>query len=337
VFISLGWDVTLAGEGAIAQLLKVSFPNIPLLALPGYQIRYAKRNIKWKIIQQIPKILRAIQKENQWLREHYPKYGWDLIISDNRPGFFHPNAFNIYLTHQLHPLSDYGKIIDYFLSFLHHHWMKPFNEIWVPDLEEQRNLSGQLSHPRKTKNVHYIGLLSRLQLAITQPYTYDLLILLSGPEPQRTLLETMLLQQIEKASSKILLIRGTTTPLNAPTIPPHLTILNLADDSQLQQAMSQSARVICRSGYTTIMDLIRCHKKALLIPTPGQTEQVYLAEQLAQQGIFPSLSQLQFNLNAALSVMDSFEYSSFFQQSDFEQKENKIKELVQRITHSSAL
>ncbi|MBU6158910.1 MAG: glycosyltransferase [Bacteroidetes bacterium] len=302
-FLSQGWEVTLAGEGMVAQLLKASFPEIPLLTLPGYQIRYAKRNLKWKIIQQTPQILRSIRNEKQWLLQQYPQYRWDLIISDNRPGFYHAEAYNIYLTHQLHPQSGYGKPGDNLLSFIHRHFMKPFNEIWVPDIGDMINLSGKLSHPVKTKNVRYIGLLSRLQPTTSTQYVYDLLILLSGPEPQRSLLEKIILQQIGEEGKKILLIRGTTLPMPKDPVPKRVTIINLADHTTIQQAFSQAEKVICRSGYTTLMDLIRCNKKALLIPTPGQTEQEYLAERMSAQNWFPVLRQECFQLEEALRML----------------------------------
>lgn len=298
-----GWEVTLAGEGAVAQLLYAAFPELQILPLPGYQIRYGKRNVKASILQQIPKILRAIRKEKKWLQKNYPLYRWDVVISDNRPGIYHPQAFNIYLTHQLHPLSGFSKSADYLLSSIHHRFMKPFQEIWVPDLKEEKNLSGKLSHPVKTKNVRYIGLLSRLQPTTTTQPIYDLLILLSGPEPQRSLLEKIILQQTGEEGGKILLIRGTTLPMPKDAVPKRVTIINLAEQTTIQQAFSQSEQVICRSGYTTLMDLIRCKKKALLIPTPGQTEQEYLAKRMAEQYHFPAMRQENFQLDVALKLL----------------------------------
>jgi len=324
-----GWEITLAAEGAGAELLQQAFPEIPLLNLKGYRIRYAKKLINWKIIQQIPNILSSIRYEKKWLDDQYADERWDLIISDNRPGFRHPKAYNVYITHQLHIQTGFGKWANALASFTHHSYIKKFNELWIPDLEGNKNLAGQLAHPVLSfLPTHYLGLISRLNSNPSTTTIYDLLFLLSGPEPQRSLFEEIIINQIRPHHGKILLVRGTKDAIIRPPIPTNVEVIHLANSHELNQYMLQSKFIICRSGYTTLMDLMRLKKKALLIPTPGQGEQEYLAQYAVQQNYFPSLSQDAFDIDQAMKELDTFNYDFPFNESDFQLYEKVIKEII---------
>ena len=320
-----GWSITLAAEGTSSAILQAAFPDIPLLTLKGYRIRYAKKRLGWKIIQQIPSLLVALRYEKQWLQEKYANYQWDVIVSDNRLGFHHPRAHNIYITHQLHLQTGLGKLLNRLASFFHQSYIKKFNELWIPDLEGSQNLAGKLAHPKISfLPTKYLGLISRLHPAEATPYKYDLLFLLSGPESQRTIFENIILQQIQPKHGRILLIRGTHDSNIMSDIKSTVTIVHLANSQELNQYMLQSKYVICRSGYTSLMDLLRLHKKALLVPTPGQGEQEYLAAHAEQQSFFPSLSQNEFDIDQAIEKLDSFSYSFPFNESDFHQYDSII-------------
>ena len=324
-----GWTITLAAEGAGAELLQQVFPEIPLLYLKGYRIRYAKKQIGWKIIQQIPNILSSIRYEKKWLDEKYADERWDLIISDNRPGFRHPKAYNVYITHQLHIQTGFGKWANALASFAHHSYIKKFNELWIPDLEGNKNLAGQLAHPILSfLPTHYLGLISRLNPNPSTTTIYDLLFLLSGPEPQRSLFEEIILKQIRPHHGKILLVRGTKDAMISPPVPTNVEVIHLANSLELNQYMLQSKYIICRSGYTTLMDLMRLKKKALLIPTHGQGEQEYLATHAEHQNYFPFLSQTTFDIDQAMKELDTFNYDFPFNESDFQQYEKVIKEII---------
>jgi len=270
-------------------------------------------------------LLVALRYEKQWLQEKYANYQWDVIVSDNRLGFHHPRAHNIYITHQLHLQTGLGKLLNRLASFFHQSYIKKFNELWIPDLEGSQNLAGKLAHPKISfLPTKYLGLISRLHPAKATPYKYDLLFLLSGPEPQRTIFENIILQQIQPKHGRILLIRGTHDSNIMSDIKSTVTIVHLANSQELNQYMLQSKYVICRSGYTSLMDLLRLHKKALLVPTPGQGEQEYLAAHAEQQSFFPSLSQNEFDIDQAIEKLDSFSYSFPFNESDFHQYDSII-------------
>ena len=188
---------------------------------------------------------------------------------------------------------------DWLAQKIHYGFINRYSECWVPDAVQAPHLAGVLSHPKRLPKVpvKYLGPLSRLEKREAPPLQYDLLLLLSGPEPQRTIFENILLRQLTDFPCRALLVRGlpgSEAPL-AP-LPGHVTAVNHLPAAQLGQALQQADWVICRSGYTTVMDLVQLGKKAILVPTPGQTEQVYLGRYLQKQSLFYSVPQHLFNL-----------------------------------------
>jgi UDP-N-acetylglucosamine transferase subunit ALG13 len=331
-----GCEVILAADGATAKLLAQEFPDLELLPLKGYHIRYGRGNTTLALLLKLPRIFQAIRYERKWLMALLRKERFDCIISDNRPGLHHPDVYTIYITHQLLIRSEIGRWADRLLQLLHARYIRNFNKLWVPDVNSQPNLAGILSHPPQT-NVSpiYIGLLSRLHPSATA-VTCDLLILLSGPEPQRSVLEHQLLKQLQSYKGTVRLVRGLPRQekLTVPA-PTHVEIIHHLTATQLQKAMAGAKLVVCRSGYTTLMDLIRLQKKAVLIPTPGQTEQEYLARHLQRLKVFPFLSQKDFQLNKALELAIDFPFLNPFAADDFEQYPAAIDDLLAEISNDS--
>ena len=331
-FQQQGCEVVLAADGAAAALLSVEFPDIRIVHLQGYGIRYSEgSSLVGSMLRQLPGILRSINYEHQWLNSLLLQEQFDLIISDNRPGFWNKQVPCIYITHQLLIHSGKGKWLNRLLQQLHSRYIKNFHAVWVPDLPGNENLAGELSHPSKPI-IHptYIGLVSRLQpTTVTQQY--ELMVLLSGPEPQRTILETKLLDQLQTFNRAVLFVRG--LPNNTTTLaaPANITVHNHLPALQLQEVMASSKLIICRSGYTTLMDLTRLQKKAVLIPTPGQPEQEYLATYMQEQSIFPFLSQQEFVLANALNIAASFPYKQPFDEAAFHLHEEIITSTVQSL------
>lgn len=329
-----GCEVVLAADGAPAKLLAQEFPDLEIRVLKGYGIRYSRGNLLLALLRKLPGIFRTIGYEQRWLRELLRKERFDCIISDNRPGLHHPQVYSVYITHQLLIRSGIGRWADRLLQLLHARYIGKFNKLWVPDVEGQPNLAGILSHPPATKTSPcYLGLLSRLQP--TAPGTScDLLILLSGPEPQRTILEKKMLQQLERYKGTVRLVRGLPRQerLTVP-VPAHVEVFDHLTASQMQKAITGARLVLCRSGYTTLMDLVRLQKKAVLIPTPGQTEQEYLARHLQRQELFPFVPQKDFQLNKALELAHDFPYHNPFTPADFEQYTTVIDDLLAEVSY----
>ena len=168
-------------------------------------------------------------------------------------------------------------------------------------------MAGALSHPPLPMPTKYIGMLSRLSVLPTESFSYDLLFLLSGPEPQRSRLERLLLTQARGLDKKIMLVRGKTERKELWINEDGVEIANYLTSGELNRVLAKSRLIVCRPGYSSLMDLARLGKRVLLIPTPGQTEQEYLAEQLFRQGICHYQPQKELNLHEALTQEPEFE------------------------------
>lgn len=287
------YQVLLASDGAALSLLQKEFPHLPSLELPDYKITYAQnaRGFKWKLASQALHILRAAGQEKKIIRQLVATGQIHGIISDNRLGVRHKKVPSVYVTHQLEVLSG---ATTWLTTRLHRAVIKKHNACWVPDTAGSNNLSGRLGHPKKLPTqVSYLGILSRMKKTNLQK-KYDIAVLLSGPEPQRSLLEVHLKKELQTVNKKIVFVLGKMD--NQPTCHQenHFVIYNYLTSQELEQLINQSELVISRSGYTTLMDLATLEKKAFFIPTPGQYEQEYLAKRLQRLGIAPQCSQAVF-------------------------------------------
>lgn len=284
-----GFKVIVAAEGAQATILTQEFPDITIISLAGYRIQYTqhKRWLALKILQQVPKIMHTIRQEHNWLQKIVVKHNIQLIISDNRFGLWHPTVTSVFLTHQLAiqaPLGWLRKL----LQLVNYKHINHFHHCWIPDMESsEANIAGKLSHPAQLPStpVQYIGPLSRFSDSTpsTAPFHYKWLFILSGPEPQRSLLEAKLLTVAAKLNAAVYILRARPGAVDLPEVPSNCTIVNHLASSEIEQLFYKSEFIVTRSGYTTVMELLSLRKKAVLIPTPGQTEQEYLANRLAQQ------------------------------------------------------
>jgi hypothetical protein len=225
--------------------------------------------------------------ENRWIVNRLKKEHYDFIVSDNRPGFFHSTLPSIYITHQLNIHTGF-KLLDPIASWFHRRLIGRFHECWVPDWEGKECIAGDLSNPRRPTNfrIKYLGPISRLKKkAIAKKVRF--VAVLSGPEPLRSNFEKALLAWLEKQGDKAVLVRGlpgNSTPQNITSSV--VQIYDHLDGALLSELMQSAEWVIARSGYSTIMDLVSLEQKAILIPTPGQTEQEYLAEHLKDHPLF---------------------------------------------------
>jgi UDP-N-acetylglucosamine transferase subunit ALG13 len=263
-----------------------------------------------KIVAQLPKILKAIRTEHRWLQMAIKKHGITAVISDNRYGMYNSTITSIIITHQL-TIKAPSAFLERLIQKLSYRLLNRFNECWVPDQEGMPNLAGVLSHPRHlpAAPVKYLGALSRLRKLEHWQKLWNVLCILSGPEPQRTLLENKLLLQLRQYNGQVLLIRG--LPGSTTELPgfKNVRIVNHLPASELEQHLVASEIVISRSGYTTVMDLCKLQKKAIFIPTPGQTEQEYLAQHLHKQQWCLYFTQEEFQLEVALAEAKKFTFS----------------------------
>lgn len=304
-------NVLIASEGKIKNVLQQEFPQLIFIDLRGYRIRYSKNSwaLLFQVGKQIPKILSTIQYEKERLKEIVKEHNIHGIISDNRYGFYHESIHSVFITHQLRIKTPFGKIADDYLQKLNYSYIDKFNECWVPDTKNERNLGGALSHPEKkpASPLKYIGPISRFQKPKSQKEN-DLLILLSGPEPQRTILENLLVQQLNNYNGPVVFVRGLPGELHQLNLTSNISVHNHLPAEELYHAISETSMVISRCGYSTVMDLAALMKKSILIPTPGQTEQEYLAKHLMKNNFALCIEQKKFRLKNALELSVNFNY-----------------------------
>ena len=291
----------IASDGIALELLRKEFPYIQTLELPSYQIEYAKngKNFKWKLLQNSPKMIKAVLNEKKTVKKWIEKYDIDGIISDNRLGVFSKKVPSVFITHQLNVMTGNTTWIT---SKLHQYIIKKYKECWVPDVKGTPNLTGKLGHIENPNfEIKHIGSLSRMHKKEIQKQ-FDLMIILSGPEPQRGLLEEKLKKEVVNYKGNVVFIKGIVEKEQIKNQIENVTYFNFMNTRQLEQTFNESEMVLCRSGYTTIMDLAKLEKKAFFIPTPGQFEQEYLAEKLEKEGLVPYALQDDFKMENLLEI-----------------------------------
>ncbi len=315
-----GYNVLLASDGGALLLLRKEFPELPHVSLPSYNITYPKKGafFRLKLLLKAPYIQKIIASEKKVIEKLVAEKKIDGIISDNRWGVRSEKVPSVIITHQLNVLSGCTSFIS---AKMHQNLIKKFDACWVPDVEGSINLSGKLGHFKDLLSspfpVTYIGLLSRMQKK-NVPKMYDVLCLLSGPEPQRTALEEKLISVFKNSEKKILLVQGIVEDKKKVTHIGTIKIINFLQSKELEQIINESDCVVSRSGYTTIMDLAAMEKKAFFIPTPGQFEQVYLAKRLKNAGFVPSCKQHKFDEKKLKKISVYKGLKDFNSQPDFE-------------------
>lgn len=271
--------VILASDGEALELLQQEFPQLTSETLPPYKVRYNSESLAKIVASNSLNIASAIQLEKKVARQLVKKQAVDLIISDSRFGFRDASIRNIIISHQLNPQAS-NPLLKSLLEKGNRYYLNQFDECWIPDTDDRR-LSGILSRSSHVKNQRFIGPLSALKFDVKKDtkVLHDLAIILSGPEPARTKLESELTGVLRNNEKSICLVRGTSAT-STITHPSHWVVHNRIGSADITEILTSSKHILSRSGYTSIMDYARLGVGAYLIPTPGQTEQEYLAQYL---------------------------------------------------------
>jgi len=282
--ISRNFNVTLCGSGKSLDLLKNKYPNLLCENLPSPAIRYGKKtSMGLKFFIDFLKLIANLKKERKIVSRLIRKHNIDTIISDNRPGVFSKDIKSIYITHQLniYPFRRNG-LFSKISGKTHGKIISEYSFCLIPDIEGKDTLAGKLS-AKKYQNTINIGPLSRFTNLVNTKIAedkneYSFICILSGPEPQRTIFEKELIDIFTKAKHKVLIIRGILNDQNINNLSSNIKIINTCQDSEMYNYLKSDSIIICRSGYSSLMDLAVVGKSAVLVPTPGQPEQEYLAD-----------------------------------------------------------
>ena len=336
-FLAEGYQVIIGADKNPLAFLQQEFPELKTVVIPGYEINYGEKGSALKLFYESVKFFNFIKEEHQFIEEIIKENNIDMIVSDNRYGLYSKKVKSIIITHQLYVKAPLGeKIAHKKIEKL----IGNFDECWIPDMEGTPNLSGDLSHLKPFKHPHkFIGALSRFTSLRTlrkekrsnfkKEFDYDIIAILSGPEPQRTIFEKLVFEQIEKHNLKAVVVLGLPSSnviardkteailtsvneiasLSRKAMPrngENIRIFNHLPTEEFYNYIQKSKVVVCRAGYSSIMDLAALNKKAILVPTPGQTEQEYLASYHLKKGKFYSQKQSEFDLEKGLVEVENF-------------------------------
>ncbi|MEM7372642.1 MAG: glycosyltransferase [Bacteroidota bacterium] len=311
--LSQGADILIGTSGRSLQLLRCHFPNLKYAEFPAYDVRYSHKPSQIPIIlRQVPRLLSVIRKEHRLTENLINKYQIQKIISDNRYGVWSRDVPSAFMCHQMAPmLPRVLGLIQPLIYKMHLYTMRHFDEIWIPDSGKEDHLSGDLAHRFELpKKAQFIGPLSRFSSHVRERNEYsfpelnrqspDIAVVLSGPEPQRSILEEMIFQQAKDIDRSIWIVGGKTETKSCSR-DGHIWKISFMDTDDLSLLFQQSKVIISRSGYSSLMDYQALGlKQVILIPTPGQTEQEILGKVLAQKGIAYVADQKRFQLREAL-------------------------------------
>lgn len=283
----------IAASGRSLELLRQEFPELLYEEIPEYGISYSTNAFStlFKLLLQVPKAFGTKKNEERVANELVQKYSATYIISDNRFGMHSSLCKSIYITHQLRiRLPFLLRWLEYLFYLVNKSFISRFDECWVPDYKGSKNLSGILSHSWTVPNAHFIGPLSGRK-KIDCETEFDVVAILSGPEPQRGILESKLRAVLPSLPYKSCLIRGVVAPRNSATKVGNCKIQTFATNNEITKLICGSRLVIARAGYSSIMDFEKLQCKAILVPTPGQSEQVYLGKYLEPKEHYWCISQ----------------------------------------------
>lgn len=302
-----GGEAILAGEGQGIELLKQEFPELEIVELSGYRISYPRSGkMAWKMATLVPSLLQRICQEHRSLLRLVRERRIHGIVSDNRYGLWHPFIPSVFMTHQIHIRSP---LLGGLLFRINRSFIKRYGTCWIPDIGgESGNLAGELCHSKAIpENCRFVGPLSRFAPAGEEsgtathsdtgpddrrsairdqqpfapsplPQEPSILALLSGPEPQRSMLEQEILAAFKAHPGPTRLIRGLPEKTEKEEQIAGIACHGHLASKPLQKAIEAADVILSRPGYSTIMDLSTFGKRAIFIPTPGQTEQEYLAQ-----------------------------------------------------------
>ena len=288
-FNNQGHKVIIAADEGPLAFLQKEFPDHEFIKFPGFSPKYSRSNTQvFKMMAAFPGALRDFRRDHKTVESIVKNYNIDMVISDNRFGCWSKHAHSVFITHQLHiQVPKIWKWTTPIINLFNYSYIKKYNEVWVPDVENEPSMGGKLSHPAiKNIDLKYIGFLSRFSSDnqnVTEK-TNKFLVILSGPEPQRTMFEDIVLRQAKEIKDNVLILRAKPDSNDLlRDVPDNVSMFNHVDDEMFVKLVNSAEIIICRGGYSSLMDLAALGRTAFLVPTPGQTEQEYLAKHLGQK------------------------------------------------------
>lgn len=305
--LDCGHDVTIVSSDRALALLKLElgdrcsfleWPDIPLTLSKSVPLFYAKFTLS------MPLAFRAIVAENRSLDQLLSRRHFDRIISDSRFGIRSRRVPSYQLAHGLRFIAPRRSVpVEFAMEYFYHRCFGRSARFVVPDFASP-GLSGDLSHNLRfvtPDRISYIGILSSIRRGAAND-DIDCYVSISGREPQRGVLEDIVLRQVYDVPGRVVVSLGKPEEAGRSWTQGRATIYSYVNRRQQQELMNRARLIVSRSGYTTMMELAELGKTALLIPTPGQTEQEYLAAHHLARGTYYSVNQSRLDLPADIEI-----------------------------------
>lgn len=319
------------------ELFRIESPGLTYINFPGFKPGYSRFMPSYAaLLLKIPLLFYHIILEHARLKKIIKRYDIDIVISDNRFGLWNRKIKTVYVTHMpLIPFPPAFRFMEPIGILMHRFIIKKYSFCFIPDLPGQINLTGRLAHGiNLPENARYIGILSRFTPGeefagnITEIFRHNTVIL-SGPEPQRQILKQKLTGILKDGDLPTVILGGKPGKHSEVTRSGNIYYYNHLPAKEMRAMLLSAESIITRSGYTTIMELLSLNCKALLIPTPGQTEQEYLAEYLSGKGWFATISQDEIKKGIALPSLKSLWPGDIIEESKILLYET-LKELIEK-------
>lgn len=293
--IKQGHKVIFAADKPQCLLIEQRFPNLETIHFPSLNVKFSKSKYQF-----FPLLWVAFKLPFYNIWEHFKlngilkKHRIDIVISDNRYGLWSRKVRSIIITHQLRVIPPFPfkwamPITEYLVKL----WLKRFDEVWIPDYADERCTAGILSKPNGLGNLCYVGSLSRFEGVDAESVFngFQMVVVASGPEPHRSIFVDINAKIAQRYGLNCLIIEGRPENGIIPRCADGVWVVGHLPDMQFALAVKNAQYLVLRCGYSTIMDMLALGLSGLIVPTPGQTEQEYLAEYLSAKGLFHYVKQ----------------------------------------------
>ncbi len=313
--LTAGYKLVIAASGRGYFFYKKRYSSVTIEKIPAFELTYSRRDalFELKILVTFLKFFVNVLIDRLYVARLLRKYRPSLIISDNRFGFYSRKVYSVIISHHINiQVPSNLKFLDKLLYGVNCFFFKKFNENWIPDYPGEENLAGRIDHYRLCNlNSYYIGLLSRFKNYRCQPKKeYDFVCLVSGIEPQRPIFVSKLLEIFRKTDWSVLIVSGVPESDFAQKTE-NITMVSHLQDVDFCSYVKGAKYLVIRAGYSTIMDLVALGRTALIVPTPKQTEQEYIAFLMHTKKLFYRVTQHKFSLE---SIKDFVSVSAQLQQ-----------------------
>ncbi len=295
VAISQGAMPIIASSGLALEYLSAKFPDCILLELPDKEVSYGKDGAGLSLLKRASQQSSINNMQHEWVRDQIRKHRISHIISDNVYGAY-GDIPSVIITHQIGLISPLAQsIINKKLAS----WLDNFDAVWIPDIEGEKSLAGDLlvnDHFKGQRD--FIGHLSRFTSDKSQKKDIPYLAVLSGPEPQREILEDKIKQTFKSRPNELVMVRGSNSQVNSDF---EIETFGMLTETELQPLVNRAQNIICRSGYSSLMDFASVGINLCLIPTPQQPEQQYLALRGKEKKWFGTSAQKELSIDMSFN------------------------------------